>query len=345
MSKLLEVHYLYAFDYKPQKPPSEVKHILFIQTFSLEQSKTSLTRLSQIFPNAEFHVLSKAGFNISDLNGTKISNFHYHQSRLPEDFCDSEEGWRIRNIKPDLVFFGIGLDHQDAVQFSLSYDNVFNCIKRMGLMNIAHIIDRNYVVRPLAVHDSWTLPADVRGNTIHFPWTLMADSEVYAIYDLAAEGPGEGAIVNIGQFRGSSSIVMAKASKLKGREKLYSFDPLNFPGTKDIFKKNNVDDWIIYTQTTSQEGVKEWGKREDRRIRLLFVDGDHSYEGCKRDILDWAPFIVPGGLLCVHDYCNFDAYWSSFTGVIKGVHDALEQSGEFHDFRRKETIFIANKKG
>jgi predicted O-methyltransferase YrrM len=164
------------------------------------------------------------------------------------------------------------------------------------------------------------------------------------LYDLAAEGPGEGAIVNLGQFRGGSSIIMAKASKLKGRDKLHSFDPLYFPWTEDIFKKNDVADWIIYAQTTSQDGVKEWAKREDPRIRLLFVDGDHSYEGCRRDIVDWAPFIVPGGLLCVHDYCNNGIQWSSLTEVVKGVHDAMEQSGEFFDFRRKETLFIANKK-
>lgn len=344
MLELLNIQSLYAFDYKAPAPPEKVKRILFIQTFPFEKSKSSLARLSQIYPQAEYHFLSKPEAKLSNLNGNKFFNFHYHQNYLPEDLCESEIGQRIKNIKPNLVFFGANLDHRDSVQFSLSYNNVFNCIKRLRLMSITHVIDENYMVRPLAVYDRWTLPVEIKSNVFHLPWTLLSSPEKDVLFDFAAEGPGEGAIVNLGQFRGGSSIIMAKASKLKGREKLHSFDPLYFPWTQAIFKKNAVNDWIIYTQTTSHEGINQWSKRKDTRIRLLFVDGDHRYEGCRRDILDWAPFIVPGGLLCVHDYGSSDAYWSSFAEVIKSVHDAMETSGDFHDFRRRETIFIATKK-
>lgn len=35
---------------------------------------------------------------------------------------------------------------------------------------------------------------------------------------------------------------------------------------------------------------------------MVFIDGAHEYEAVKKDILYWIPRIVPGGLLCGHDY-------------------------------------------
>jgi hypothetical protein len=39
-------------------------------------------------------------------------------------------------------------------------------------------------------------------------------------------------------------------------------------------------------------------------IDLLFVDGDHSYEGCLRDLENWWPHVVPNGHVVLHD-CYF----------------------------------------
>ena len=35
---------------------------------------------------------------------------------------------------------------------------------------------------------------------------------------------------------------------------------------------------------------------------FVFIDGDHSYNGCKKDILSWLPKIKKGGFICGHDY-------------------------------------------
>ena len=34
---------------------------------------------------------------------------------------------------------------------------------------------------------------------------------------------------------------------------------------------------------------------------LVFIDADHGYESCKRDVLDWLPKVRVGGILCGHD--------------------------------------------
>lgn len=39
---------------------------------------------------------------------------------------------------------------------------------------------------------------------------------------------------------------------------------------------------------------------------MVFVDGDHTYEGCKGDIEAWFPHLAPGGIMAVHDYLKGD---------------------------------------
>lgn len=40
-----------------------------------------------------------------------------------------------------------------------------------------------------------------------------------------------------------------------------------------------------------------------RPLDLLLVDGDHTYEGARRDFEDYAPLVRPGGLVAFHDIC------------------------------------------
>jgi hypothetical protein len=46
------------------------------------------------------------------------------------------------------------------------------------------------------------------------------------------------------------------------------------------------------------------GQFDDRSLDFVYIDGDHSYAGCKADILAWAPKIKVGGVLAGHDYYN-----------------------------------------
>jgi hypothetical protein len=40
---------------------------------------------------------------------------------------------------------------------------------------------------------------------------------------------------------------------------------------------------------------------QDQTLDFVYVDADHSYEGCKRDLLAWIPKIKFGGFITGHD--------------------------------------------
>ena len=51
------------------------------------------------------------------------------------------------------------------------------------------------------------------------------------------------------------------------------------------------------------EGVLSEGK-----LDFLLIDGDHSYDGVKRDFEDYAPLVRSGGLVAFHDIVKRDEY-------------------------------------
>jgi len=48
-------------------------------------------------------------------------------------------------------------------------------------------------------------------------------------------------------------------------------------------------------------------KVSDRKYDILLIDGDHSYEGVKRDFEMYAPLIKEKGIIFLHDICNINA--------------------------------------
>lgn len=57
----------------------------------------------------------------------------------------------------------------------------------------------------------------------------------------------------------------------------------------------------------------------DKFLDFVYVDADHSYEGCKRDLLAWIPKIKVGGIISGHDL-----NWES---VSKAIEEVMPQFG------------------
>jgi hypothetical protein len=62
---------------------------------------------------------------------------------------------------------------------------------------------------------------------------------------------------------------------------------------------------------------------EEKRFAFVFIDGDHSYLGVKRDVALWRGLVEPGGLLCGHDYSSSPAK----RGEVKRAVDEIFPTG------------------
>lgn len=63
---------------------------------------------------------------------------------------------------------------------------------------------------------------------------------------------------------------------------------------------------------------------EDGSLSLVYIDGDHSYEGVMTDIKAWFPKLGEGGVMAFHDY-ESDAY-----GVKRAVKEFVNNRFEIN---------------
>lgn len=137
--------------------------------------------------------------------------------------------------------------------------------------------------------------------------------EAFFLALLAACAPGDGVLLEIGSFKGKSTVILAKAkAAARERSSVVSVDPLTSPAPtdpsldgaascRDEFFGNldraGIKDLVEFHETTSQELVKQW----TRSLRALWIDGDHTFEGATSDFELFSPFLAPGGVIAFHD--------------------------------------------
>lgn len=178
-------------------------------------------------------------------------------------------------------------------------------------------------------------------------WTGVLEGR--SLYALARAGPGHGPIVEIGSAWGRSTICLARGSKSAGREQVHTIDShlsspepgrwrgagvqkgmprsggganeegSRFPWLLQNLRRFGVEDWVVPIVSTSTSASSL--PLDD--IRLLFVDGLHTYEGVKKDIESWLPRVASGGVVVFDDYFGTKPTW----GVRQAV-DELVSSGK-----------------
>lgn len=134
-------------------------------------------------------------------------------------------------------------------------------------------------------------------------WESLNEQE--ALLALAKQVPDGGVIVEIGAEFGMSASLFCLGAKPDVT--IYSVDL--FPGEmlkqhrRNLKQAGFAEGWFTRSHQIkgdSKELGAHWGKN-DVKIDLLFVDGDHSYAGVKADIEGWTPYIKPGGIVAFHD--------------------------------------------
>lgn len=150
-------------------------------------------------------------------------------------------------------------------------------------------------------------------------------------------------IIEIGRFKGFSTLALASALKLLDigwqepgqhkqrpdmdysvfehpkQRKLYSIDPYPTREAEERIQQAGLSDFIEWINQSS--GATELS----RTVDLIFIDGEHSYQGCKNDIDRFVPVnLRPGGYFVLHDYFGwYDNRGANHSPIRKVAHELM----------------------
>ena len=100
---------------------------------------------------------------------------------------------------------------------------------------------------------------------------------------------------------------------------------------QENMRRLGLDAHVTPIVADSAEAAARW----TGPIRLLFIDGDHSYEGVGRDFAAWSPFVVPRGLVCFHDVGGWPGVTQLYEEVLRG--------GQFREVLGVHTLRVVER--
>ena len=139
----------------------------------------------------------------------------------------------------------------------------------------------------------------------------LTPKEGRLLYDLARRCTGRGVIVEIGSWKGKSTIWLASGSRRGAGVMVYAIDPHTaesdnlatqsaaptFAEFTENIRRADIADLVVPLVTTSANAAHDF----DRPVELIFIDGAHDYASVALDFELWFPRVVDGGTIAFHD--------------------------------------------
>lgn len=144
---------------------------------------------------------------------------------------------------------------------------------------------------------------------------MIDDRQVTTLYELA-NAVTSGVIVEVGSYRGKSTSALGIGSQRGHQVPVYAIEPHepftgifggNFgPKDRKAFYESMLKTgcWktVRLVNLSSEAVTPNW----DKPVGLLFIDGDHTYDGVKRDFDCWVPHLLPGARVAFDDAVQED---------------------------------------
>ena len=175
----------------------------------------------------------------------------------------------------------------------------------------------------------------------------LRDDEARCLYRIASACTGKGVIVEIGSWKGKSTVCLGRGTQQGQSVSIFAIDPHTggpeqhrtygkTVDTFDEFQRNieqaGISNLVIPIVKTSEDAAKAW---DGRPIEFLWIDGVHEYDYVIKDYTLWEPYLMEGGLIAFHD--------SMQPGPRKVIFEHIFANDHFVDLQFAGWVTVARK--
>ncbi len=154
--------------------------------------------------------------------------------------------------------------------------------------------------------------------------------------------------VEIGVFEGYNTAVMGSA--LNGEGIVYGIDPF-FNGKLGVsfgkliaqihIKRSGLNPKVVLIAKLSDAALND----VPDNIDFIFVDGDHSFSGVKKDFELFSMKLAPGGIMAFHDARIFENGWTKLDwGPVRLINEIVKPSNEWEIIEEVDSLVVLKKK-
>ena len=171
----------------------------------------------------------------------------------------------------------------------------------------------------------------------------LTSAEATGLFQIAERLLKNSTVLEIGSWKGKSTWCISQGLK-KGT--LHCIDPFNAAGeegSKEIYEKTKGNNSLLEQFQNNMKGISEKVKITTHKgyssdfvdaipnIDFLFIDGDHSIEGCRFNYENFENEVKVGGFLAFHDYYP-DRVELGSTWVIQNLVKQNKNYIHYNDF-------------
>src|SRR5205823_2540274 len=188
-------------------------------------------------------------------------------------------------------------------------------------------------VRPVLLNDL-SQSIDAAWDRVRAAPGFLTEREARFLALVAACSPAQGVILEIGSFKGKSTVGLASIARRYGLGRVIAVDPHTAPSVTDPdlgSQSSSWDDFLGTLRSAGLEGAvephrafsRDLARDWSRAIRFLWIDGDHTYRGAKEDLALFRRHVADRGIVAFHDVLH------SFEGPIRVFVEEGLASDEF----------------
>lgn len=170
----------------------------------------------------------------------------------------------------------------------------------------------------------------------------LSAREAAALFACARRCRGRGVIVEIGSWKGRSTIVLAAGARAGAGGPVYAVDPhqgLRHHGGEPTFAAFQANvaaaglaDLVRPLEQLSADAARTFTSP----VELIYIDGAHDHAAVLEDFTAWFPVVLDGGVMAFHDTVGYP-------GPRRVVRDHLYRSRRFRHIRFAGTLTYAEK--